>query len=80
MSKRSEETEKIIALLIVVFAFISVPIMLYLFISLVLLEIRYVSRYLLYTNTVDLFYSIGLLVSLVVVGYLLLRLVKWVRD
>ena len=80
MTKLSEDREKIIALLIVVLAFLSVPVILYLFVSLVLLELRYVSRYLLYSNSVDLFYSIGILASLVAVGFILQRLIKWVRT
>ena len=79
MKKSSEDREKIIALLIVVFAFLSVPIVLFLFVSLVLLELRYVSRFLVYSNSVDLLYSIVVLALLVLVGFLILRLVKWIR-
>jgi len=79
MKKSSEDREKIIALLIVVFAFLSVPIVLFLFVSLVLLELRYVSRFLVYSNSVDLLYSIVVLGLLVLVGFLILRLVKWIR-
>jgi len=76
----SEDVEKILALIIVTFSFLSIPILLFLFFVLLVIDANYVIRF--YNTGTLMDALIAVLLAIVNAGlfFLLRALIKWVRK
>lgn len=76
----SEDVEKILALIIVTFSFLSIPILLFLFIVLLFLNANYVIRFYNTGTLVDALMAVLLAIVNAGFFFILRALIKWVRK
>jgi hypothetical protein len=76
----SEDVEKILALVILTFSFLSVPVLLFLFFVLIYLDASYLIRF--YNTRILMDALMAVLLGIVNVGlfFLLRALIKWIRK
>ncbi|UCE16299.1 MAG: hypothetical protein JSV12_01395 [Candidatus Bathyarchaeota archaeon] len=76
----SEDVEKILALIIVTFSFLSIPILLFLFIVLLFINASYVIRFYNTGTLVDALMAVLLAIVNAGFFFILRALIKWVRK
>ncbi|RLI41349.1 hypothetical protein DRO69_11675 [Candidatus Bathyarchaeota archaeon] len=76
----SEDVEKIIALIIVTFAFLSIPILLFIFIIAIYFDINYVIQFYRTGNFANAFMAVLLAIGNAVLFLFLRALIKWIRK
>jgi len=76
----SEDVEKILALIIVTFSFLSIPILLFLFFVLLVINANYVIRFYNTGTLMDALMAVLLAIVNTGIFFLLRALIKWVRK
>jgi len=76
----SEDVEKILALIIVTFSFLSIPILLFLFVVLLVINANYVIRFYNTGTFIDALMAVLLAIVNAGLFFLLRALIKWVRK
>jgi len=76
----SEDTEKILALIIVTFSFLSVPILLFLFFVLIYMDANYLIQFYNTRSLADALMAVLLAIVNAGLFFLLRALIKWIRK
>lgn len=76
----SESIEKILALIIVVLSFLSLPILIFLLAVVVFVDVTYVIQYYTTRNLVDAIIAVGLAIVSAVLFVVLRALARWIRK
>jgi hypothetical protein len=76
----SEDVEKILALIIVAFSFLSVPVLLFLFFVLIYVDANYLIQFYNTRSLMDALMAILFAIAEVGLFYLLRALIKWIRK
>ena len=76
----SEDVEKILALIIVTFSFLSIPVLLFLFFILIYLDVNYLIQFYNSRSFADALMTVFLAIVNVGLLFLLRALIKWIRK